>query len=83
VGSCERSDQTLGSGTSELVIFDFNIFQKLTTASGTHQHYQSCKEGFIIHHYAGIVTYNVEGFCDRNRDVLFPDLVELMQSSSK
>jgi myosin-1 len=59
------------------------MFQKLTTASGTHQHYQSCKEGFIIHHYAGIVTYNVEGFCDRNRDVLFPDLVELMQSSSK
>jgi myosin-1 len=39
--------------------------------------------GFIIHHYAGSVTYNVEGFCDRNRDVLFPDLVELMQSSSK
>lgn len=60
-----------------------NMLQKLTTASGTHQHYQSCKEGFIIHHYAGIVTYNVEGFCDRNRDVLFPDLVELMQSSSK
>ncbi|PSN42852.1 Unconventional myosin-Ie [Blattella germanica] len=56
--------------------------RKLTAASGTHQHYQSCKEGFIIHHYAGIVTYNVEGFCDRNRDVLFPDLVELMQSSS-
>ncbi|XP_021935115.1 unconventional myosin-Ie-like [Zootermopsis nevadensis] len=61
---------------------DHDLQKKLTTASGTHQHYQSCKEGFIIHHYAGIVTYNVEGFCDRNRDVLFPDLVELMQSSS-
>lgn len=46
-------------------------------------HYQECMEGFIIHHYAGVVTYNVEGFCDRNRDVLFQDLVELMQSSSK
>ncbi|KAJ9600377.1 hypothetical protein L9F63_009305, partial [Diploptera punctata] len=61
---------------------DQDLQKKLTAASGTHQHYQSCKEGFIIHHYAGIVTYNVEGFCDRNRDVLFPDLVELMQSSS-
>ncbi|ETE57720.1 Myosin-Ie, partial [Ophiophagus hannah] len=27
------------------------------------------------------VSYEVEGFCERNRDVLFPDLVELMQSS--
>ncbi|KAJ4435524.1 Unconventional myosin-Ie [Periplaneta americana] len=61
---------------------DQDLQKKLTTASGTHQHYQSCKEGFIIHHYAGIVTYNVEGFCDRNRDVLFPDLVELMQTST-
>ena len=29
------------------------------------------------------VTYEAEGFCDRNRDVLYKDLVELMQSSQK
>lgn len=27
------------------------------------------------------VSYDVEGFCERNRDVLFSDLIELMQSS--
>jgi len=61
---------------------DQNLQKKLTTASLANPHYQECMEGFIIRHYAGVVTYNVEGFCDRNRDVLFADLVELMQSSS-
>lgn len=61
---------------------DQELQKKLTTASCSHQHFEPRMEGFIIHHYAGIVTYNVQGFCDRNRDVLFPDLVELMQSSS-
>lgn len=27
------------------------------------------------------VSYDINGFCERNRDVLFPDLIELMQSS--
>nr|CAD7408549.1 unnamed protein product [Timema poppensis] len=60
---------------------DSDLQKQMTKTAGGHQHYQSCSEGFIIHHYAGIVTYNVEGFCDRNRDLLFPDLIELMQSS--
>ena len=29
------------------------------------------------------VTYDVNGFCERNRDVLFKDLIELMQTSEK
>ncbi|KAG8231097.1 hypothetical protein J437_LFUL011176 [Ladona fulva] len=61
---------------------DLDLQNKLNAAAGQNQHYQQCKEGFIIHHYAGIVSYNVEGFCDRNRDVLFPDLIELMQGST-
>ncbi|XP_068083790.1 unconventional myosin-Ie [Anabrus simplex] len=73
---------TMHAVESDVIIFLCTFLQKLATASGSHQHFQSCKEGFVIHHYAGIVTYNVEGFCDRNRDVLFPDLVELMQSST-
>lgn len=28
------------------------------------------------------MTYEAEGFCERNRDVLFTDLIELMQSSN-
>ena len=29
------------------------------------------------------VTYDADGFCERNRDVLFTDLIELMKSSEK
>uniref|UniRef100_A0A8D2DGK8 Myosin IF n=1 Tax=Sciurus vulgaris TaxID=55149 RepID=A0A8D2DGK8_SCIVU len=39
--------------------------------------------GFVIHHYAGKVSYDVSGFCERNRDVLFSDLIELMQTSEQ
>ncbi|XP_043357746.1 unconventional myosin-Ie-like [Dermochelys coriacea] len=60
---------------------DQSLLQKLQTAVGTHQHFNSWNKGFIIHHYAGKVSYDVEGFCERNRDVLFTDLIELMQSS--
>jgi hypothetical protein len=32
---------------------------------------------FTVKHYAGDVTYNMEGFCDKNRDMLFNDLIDL------
>ncbi|MBN3275704.1 MYO1E protein, partial [Polyodon spathula] len=60
---------------------DQTLLQKLRMAIGTHEHFNSWNQGFIIHHYAGKVSYDVEGFCERNRDVLFSDLIELMQSS--
>ncbi|XP_043934508.1 unconventional myosin-Ie isoform X2 [Protopterus annectens] len=60
---------------------DQTVLQKLQMQIGTHDHFNSWNQGFIIHHYAGKVSYNVEGFCERNRDVLFTDLIELMQSS--
>lgn len=37
---------------------------------------------FSVKHYAGNVTYEIDGFVDRNKDTLFPDLIETMQSSS-
>ncbi|XP_071478875.1 unconventional myosin-Ia-like [Diadema antillarum] len=33
---------------------------------------------FRLQHYAGAVTYDVEGFIDRNNDLLFHDLSQLM-----
>uniref|UniRef100_A0A670JSP4 Myosin IE n=1 Tax=Podarcis muralis TaxID=64176 RepID=A0A670JSP4_PODMU len=60
---------------------DHTLLQKLQTALGTHPHFNSWNQGFVIHHYAGKVSYDVNGFCERNRDVLFTDLIELMQSS--
>lgn len=61
---------------------DSKLLQKLEGQIGTNKHYQGSSIGFIIHHYAGQVTYDAEGFCERNRDVLFNDLIQLMQSSS-
>ncbi|PVD20173.1 hypothetical protein C0Q70_20668 [Pomacea canaliculata] len=61
---------------------DEKLLAKLTGHVGTHKHFQGTNIGFVIHHYAGQVTYDAEGFCERNRDVLFVDLIQLMQSSS-
>ncbi|KAM9384735.1 unconventional myosin-If isoform 1-T2 [Pholidichthys leucotaenia] len=60
---------------------DGTLLQKLQAAVGTHEHFNSWNSGFVVHHYAGKVSYDINGFCERNRDVLFPDLIELMQSS--
>ena len=58
------------------------VWQKLASTVGTNKHFQGTNVGFIIHHYAGQVTYDTDGFCERNRDVLFNDLIQLMQSST-
>ena len=50
---------------------------------GGREHYVGFSAGFTIQHYAGKVTYEAEGFCDKNRDVLFKDCIELMQGSDK
>ncbi|XP_016048332.1 unconventional myosin-Ie [Erinaceus europaeus] len=60
---------------------DQTLLQKLQMQIGNHEHFNSWNQGFIIHHYAGKVSYDMNGFCERNRDVLFMDLIELMQSS--
>ncbi|KAI1889635.1 hypothetical protein AGOR_G00164980 [Albula goreensis] len=60
---------------------DQTMLQKLRMQITSHEHFNSWNQGFIIHHYAGKVSYDAEGFCERNRDVLFTDLIELMQSS--
>ncbi|XP_027005416.1 myosin IEb [Tachysurus fulvidraco] len=60
---------------------DQTLIQKLQMQISTHEHFNSWNKGFIVHHYAGKVSYNVSGFCERNRDVLFNDIIELMQSS--
>ncbi|XP_047454296.1 myosin IEb [Mugil cephalus] len=60
---------------------DQTLLQKLQGQVGSHEHFSSWNRGFIIHHYAGKVSYDVNGFCERNRDVLFNDIIELMQSS--
>mmetsp|Transcript_3556 Transcript_3556/g.4065 ORF Transcript_3556/g.4065 Transcript_3556/m.4065 type:complete len:840 (-) Transcript_3556:107-2626(-) len=36
---------------------------------------------FQIQHYAGLVTYDVIGMLDRNKDTVFPDIVNIANSS--
>ena len=44
-----------------------------------HEHFRSTQMGFSIHHYAGVVNYDVDGFCERNKDIFHRDLISLMQ----
>jgi myosin V len=48
----------------------------------THKHFQAPKQRngtFIVHHYADSVTYSVEEFCEKNKDLLVSDVVSMMQ----
>jgi myosin-1 len=64
---------------------------KMKDAFGNHDHFKvrsgaadrSVPEGcFMLVHYAGTVTYNVNGFLDKNTDTLFKDLSRLLFESS-
>jgi len=61
---------------------DQNLKGKLADNQRQNKYFEDWGMGFAIHHYAGIVRYNVEGFCEKNKDVFYDDLIELMQSSS-
>ena len=39
-------------------------------------------EIFTVKHYAGAVNYHEEQFCEKNRDLLSTDLIEMMQGST-
>ena len=46
--------------------------QKLENAVGSHQHFQGCSTGFVVHHYAGKVLHafspNTNTDSDTNRN---------------
>ncbi|KAK4714790.1 hypothetical protein R3W88_020697 [Solanum pinnatisectum] len=43
--------------------------------------FKSEREKFCIRHYAGEVTYDATGILAKNRDVLHPDIIQLLSSS--
>ncbi|XP_065920501.1 unconventional myosin-Ia-like [Dysidea avara] len=71
-------------------VTDATFLQKLDKHCVGHVHYESrgCKEyygdqtlektNFRLVHYAGKVSYRVDGFIDKNKDLLFRDLSQLM-----
>uniref|UniRef100_A0A7N8Y3Z5 Myosin IG n=1 Tax=Mastacembelus armatus TaxID=205130 RepID=A0A7N8Y3Z5_9TELE len=70
-------------------VTDMVCLDSMDTKLAQHPHYTSrklCptdktmdfKKHFRIRHYAGDVTYSVEGFLDKNKDLLFQDFKRLM-----
>jgi myosin-5 len=50
----------------------------------SHGHFGASKqrfETFVVNHYAGSVAYTTNDFCEKNKDLLAVDLVQMMQKS--
>nr|XP_033787810.1 unconventional myosin-Ig [Geotrypetes seraphini] len=73
-------------------VTDIMFLDSMNLKLCTHPHYTSRKlkaidktmafnRDFRIRHYAGDVTYSVEGFIDKNKDTLFQDFKRLMYNS--
>uniref|UniRef100_A0AAX7SWK9 Myosin IG n=1 Tax=Astatotilapia calliptera TaxID=8154 RepID=A0AAX7SWK9_ASTCA len=73
-------------------VTDTVCLDSMDTKLAQHPHYTSRKlsptdksmdfqKHFRIRHYAGDVTYSVEGFLDKNKDLLFQDFKRLMYNS--
>ncbi|XP_050729402.1 unconventional myosin-Ie-like isoform X2 [Eriocheir sinensis] len=75
-------DDTCATMSAKSEGADEDFHRKLESQIGSHQFYQKFNQGFMIKHYAGNVSYHVEKFCEKNRDVLFMDIIEVMQNSS-
>lgn len=63
---------------------DETYLDKLHTAHADSEYYKKPlkdKQEFTVLHYAGPVTYNVRKFIEKNKDVLRPDVVNLLCSS--
>lgn len=64
---------------------DSSYLNKLHLNFAEHPFYEkprfSFKTAFIIRHYAGEVSYECEGFLEKNRDSLPDDIVNIVQSS--
>ncbi|XP_030645361.1 unconventional myosin-Ig [Chanos chanos] len=74
-------------------VTDTVCLESMNNKLGQHPHYTSRKlcptdktmefhRDFRIRHYAGDVTYSVEGFLDKNKDPLFQDFKRLMYNSA-
>ncbi|XP_046875729.1 unconventional myosin-Ig isoform X1 [Hypomesus transpacificus] len=74
-------------------ITDTICLESMNTKLAHHPHYTSRKlsptdksmefhRHFRIRHYAGDVTYSIEGFLDKNKDPLFQDFKRLMYNSA-
>ncbi|EFA78234.1 myosin IB [Heterostelium album PN500] len=60
---------------------DQKFLEKMAGVFDGHLHWRAMTGAFAVKHYAGEVTYEAEGFSDKNKDTLFSDLIEAVQTS--
>ncbi|EGG13950.1 myosin IB [Cavenderia fasciculata] len=60
---------------------DQKFLEKMAGVYDGHLHWRCMTGAFAVKHYAGEVTYEAEGFSDKNKDTLFFDLIEAIQTS--
>ncbi|XP_049850676.1 myosin ID heavy chain-like isoform X2 [Schistocerca gregaria] len=62
---------------------DEKFLSKLKENLAQHQFFKlgSAANSFCVKHYAGDVEYSTSGFCDKNKDLLFNDLIQLAKCS--
>ncbi len=65
----------------ESTAVDAKALEKLKGSCGSNPQFRGMDTAFSVKHYAGNVTYEINGFIEKNKDTLFPDLIETMQSS--
>eukprot|EP01090_Pellita_catalonica_P010685 TRINITY_DN2211_c0_g1_i3.p1 TRINITY_DN2211_c0_g1~~TRINITY_DN2211_c0_g1_i3.p1 ORF type:complete len:1734 (-),score=312.63 TRINITY_DN2211_c0_g1_i3:863-6064(-) len=65
---------------------DDTFLEKLHQNHEKHENYEKPKRGFqttfVIHHYAGAVPYSHTGFLDKNRDIVQPDTLAFLKTST-
>ena len=61
---------------------DMKFLGDLKGVVGGHDHFSGFNNGFTIRHYAGDVSYNVQGFVSSNKDAMTQDLQHMVKSSS-
>ncbi|XP_010324344.2 myosin-2-like isoform X2 [Solanum lycopersicum] len=71
----------LNEESNSLTATDLTFVCKLKQHIKSSPCFKSEREEFCIRHYAGEVTYDATGFLAKNRDVLHPDIIQLLSSS--
>lgn len=74
-------DDVCATMHSEAEGVDYKFLDKISGFFSGHLHFRKMDTAFEIKHYAGEVVYEVQGFCEKNKDAITNDLIEVMQCS--